>query len=213
MSEVFDGFGTDYETARASTGGGKPDGLLPGGYVLRIIGAKMNQTRSGKKKLDLAFDICEGIADGYYRQLHDYQLQFDKDAKWKGVFTLWWPDKNGDKELYERNLSAFKAAVTAINDSNQQPIDVQHKFTSDDFRGKLVGGVFGEVEWEFNGSYGWRTECRWLRSVDAIRSEQFGGIPKRKPHPSHQNATPPANAALGDISEFAEILSDSDIPF
>lgn len=172
---MINGYGQDY--AKAVVGGDKPAEPTPGGYVLRILGNELN-TYNGKQKLTLYFDIAEGEFQGYYTALREWESNFGA-AVHKGRFDIWIPDRNGDPEMFKSNMRSLKSACTAFNESNRQKIDPERNFDTDYFNGKLVGGIFGDVEWEYNGGRGMKTRCRWLRSVQTIRDQRFE-IPEPK---------------------------------
>lgn len=172
---MINGYGQDY--ANATIGGDKPADIVPGGYVLRILEHELNQYK-GKQKLTLYFDIAEGEFRGYYANLREWESQFGT-ASHRGRFDIWLPDKSGDQEMFKSNMRTLKAACTAFNESNQQKIDPERNFDTDYFNGKLVGGIFGDVEWEYQGNHGMKTRCRWLRSVQTIRDQKFE-IPEPK---------------------------------
>ena len=50
---------------------------------------------------------------------------------------------------------------------------IKFRFDEKKLKGKIVGAVFGEKEYEFNGNHGFFVTCRGFRTVDAIRSGKF----------------------------------------
>ena len=218
MSEFLSGFGNDYNEVEAYSGGSKPEALEPNGYVLRIIGCKTQTARTGATKLMFAFEIAEGEKKGYFKALHEYQKQFDTNAKWQGTYDFFYPTKgNGSPEdikKYKKSLAMLKSVVTAINESNPHsaPIDVTKQFTVDAFKGKLVGGIFGLVEWNYNGKSGMKARCRWFTDVAKVRSGDFT-IPDPKYSAGSQQSAPQNPLAGMNVSDFEEIISDGDVPF
>lgn len=224
-NENFEGFGADfandYTNAQDYVPGEKPGALPPGAYVLEIKTAHMESTQSGKRYLALYFDIAEGECEGYYQAVWEYEKKYDKPeegkkAKWKGVFKIWMPNKADGEDKYKSSMSRFKGAITAINNSNptKPPINPAVSFGSADFMKKLVGGAFGEKEWEYEGRTGWKTECRWLADADKVREGKVNTpekLPlKDKPAPA---ANSNSNNGDGDLSDYAEIISDGGLPF
>ena len=209
-------FANDYANADTIAPGEKPGALPPGAYVLEIKTAHMEQTRNDKKYLALYFDIAEGECAGYYQAMWEYEKKFDnpekgKKAKWRGVFKIWMPCKDDGGEKYNSSMSRFKGCITAINTSNQTkpPINPAVSFGSADFIGKLVGGAFGEKEWEYDGRTGWKTECRWLADVEKVRDNKVK-TPERLPLKDK-----PTTVESTNTDSFAEYeqLSDGDMPF
>lgn len=212
----FECFGADYDDAKAIAYGDKPGTLPAGAYVLKIKNAKMRDTKNGNRYLALLFDIAEGECEGYYRALFDYEKKFDsveedKKAKWKGIFRIWMPNKEDDVERYKSSMSRLKAAITAINNSNQTkpPINPAKGWGEEDFKDKLVGGAFGEVEWEYLGRTGWKTECRWLADIEKVREDKVN-TPEKKPLKNKPQNIEEEN---DDLSGYKDIISEDDLPF
>jgi hypothetical protein len=216
----FEGFGADfakdYDDAKAIAYGDKPGALPAGTYILEIKNAKMRDTQNGKRYLALLFDIAEGECEGYYHALFEYEKKFDsaeedKKAKWKGIFKIWMPDKADGEEKYKSAMSRLKAAITAINTSNQTkpPITPANGWGEEDFKGKLVGGAFGEKEWEYLGRTGWKTECRWLADIEKVREGKVN-TPEKLPLKSKPETKKEDNE---DLSGYSDIISENDLPF
>ena len=70
-------------------------------------------------------------------------------------------------------------------------------------KGKLVGVLFRNREWEMNGNTGWTTECCALTDVDDIRQGKY-----RQPKDKPLKVTSAAE------NSFAQINEDSgELPF
>ena len=69
---------------------------------------------------------------------------------------------------------------------------------------KLVGVLFRNKEWEYNGQTGWTTECCGLTDVESIRTDKYR-TPKDKPLKN--------NFTISD--GFADLTNsdDSDLPW
>lgn len=215
MSEFINGFGEDVNKVPSYSGGNKPQSLKAGGYILQIRGAKIQPIPTGSAKLVFAFDIMEGDQKDYFQHLYEYKKQFNQNVKWAGTFDCFIPEKgNGSEEAvqkYQRSLQKLKATVTAINDSNPHsaPIDISKSFSLDEFRGKVVGGVFGDKEWSFAGKTGMKAECRWFISASRIHSGDFTiPDPQLLPNSPQQAYSSPSQSA-----DFGNVISDGDVPF
>lgn len=219
MAEFLEGI-KGYNEVEVTEPGSKPKEIAPGAYVLKIAGAKLERYSADKVAIKLRFDIEEGEFKDYYKALYDYNKsgQFADQAKWKGTFSIWYPTSNSDPEKYKREVSSFKRAITAINDSNKgKKIDPENGINLDEFKGKAVGGAFGLVDWEYEGKEGTRCECRWLVSVERVKAGDVetpkhkglkGAAPKQT---ATQNSE--AAASAGSVADFEDILSDDDPPF
>lgn len=216
MAEFLEGI-EDFDEVEVQEHAEKPAEPVPGGYILKIIGAKLERySNSNSVAIKIAFDIDEGDYKGYYKKLNDYNKSFDEKAKWKGTFNVWYPNKADEPDLYNKSMQNFKRAITAINDSNPTKIDVTKKFSMDAFKGKKVGAAFGLSDWEYYGKTGTKCECRWFASVDRVKSGEMP-IPK---HKGLKGAAPITQTAADDTAntdsvfgDFEEILSDGEVPF
>jgi hypothetical protein len=71
-------------------------------------------------------------------------------------------------------------------------------------KGKMVGVLFRNFEWEMNDNTGWSTECCTFTTVDDIRQGKFK-MPKDKPLKNKP-------ATTTNTADFTEI-TDDDLPF
>lgn len=142
-----------------------------GGYILKIMDAR-ELTYSWGSVLKIDFDIAEGDQKGFYQK--DYDSQNQEDKKWKGSFRLNVPKDDGS-EQDAWTKSKFKTVLEeAIEASNPG-----YKWDWDEtkLKGKLVGGIFNNKEWEMNNDSGYKsgffTNCKSLVSVEKIRKNDF----------------------------------------
>ncbi len=174
--------------------------LPVGGYVLKILKTKI-ETYSWGQVLVLMIDVAEGQHAGFYQKNYNGQQQ---DKKWKGKYRINLP-KNDGSEQDEWSIRKLKSAMTAVEKSNE---GYKWDWNENSLIGKLVGGLFGNKEYEYNGKRGFYTDCRAFCSVEKIRSGEFE-IPKDKllndgKSTSADNMEPP---------EGFRAVSDEDIPF
>lgn len=198
--------------------------LEPGGYQLRIIGAKVEQYENCEI-LKVAFDIVnhETYA-GFYKQRFESAKAQKPDAKWPGVFDVFIPKDDGT-EADGYTKTAFKRFTTSVERSNE---GYTWNWNEASLKGKLFGGVFGREEFKTTeGTYKFTVKCRFPRSIDSIISGNFT-IPEDKLHKDHKQAQQPlggmpqqfippqGDSILADAASdnnFEEILSESDLPF
>lgn len=187
-----------YESARVITRGGER--LPAGGYVLVIKNAE-EISFDGGRKLRLSVDIAEGEHKGFYAE--NYRSQQAEDKKWKGYYDAFVPKEDGsEKDAW--TASAFKSAIIAIEESN----DGYHwDWDEKKLKGKIVGGVFGNKEYEVNGNRGFYTDCRYLISADDIRAGKFT-LPKDKLLRGAATQTAFRKEDFIDIT-----IEDDDLPF
>lgn len=142
-----------------------------GGYVLKIVNAEeVTYSWGGVLKIDI--DIAEGEQKGFYQK--DFNLQTQEDKKWKGSFRLNLPKDDGsESDSWTKNK--FKTIIEqAIEPSNGA---YRWDWDETKLKGKLVGGVFNNKEWEMDGDTGYKTgfftNCKTLVSVESIKDQSF----------------------------------------
>lgn len=136
--------------------------LPPGGYVLEILDAEEVHYSWGDA-LKLSFDIAEGERKDFYKQ--NYLAQ-QETKKWKGTRSLTIPADDAD----DGKKDYFANQMACIEASNPGFV---FDFDENALKGKLVGAVFGEKEYAFNGKHGFFVTCRGFRTADAIREGKF----------------------------------------
>ena len=203
---------TGYKEATA-TNFNAPDRLPVGGYVLKILDVKEENYNWGDVII-LRFDIAEGEQAEYFQK--QYDAMPDEYKKWKGTHRINVPSPKGsseeDQKKYKRALGFFKAQIEAINQSNNMSIDCSYEWDVKVLRGKYVGAVFGNKEWEYGGRTGWFTNCDHLVSVQDIREEKFT-IPKDKPLKNKPAENTLPGPAVGGLDDFEELDGGQPVPF
>lgn len=184
--------------------------LPAGGYVLRVLDVREENYTWGDV-IVLRFDIAEGEQTGFFKR--QYDAMSDEYKKWKGTHRINIPtpksNSEDDMKRYNRSLGFFKAQIEAINKSNTINIDCSKEWDISTMKNKLVGAVFGNKEWEYDGKTGWYTACDHLVAVADIREGNFT-IPKDKPLKNSSGT----QASSGDIySDFDESVGEQAVPF
>ena len=144
-----------------------------GAYVCKVKRAAVQANEFGEQ-LCIVFDIVEGEFSGFYND--DFKNNNSENKKWKGVLRLFVPKDDGS-EKDEWTKRSFKGMVTAFEKSNPG-----YKWNWDEasLTGKLIGILFRNEEWEYDGKTGWTVRPFRAISVDSVRSEDFT-LPKDKP--------------------------------
>ena len=177
----------------------KKETLPKGGYVAKIVNAK-EMVYDWGRQLVIGFDILEGEYKGFFQK--DFAQNPNEDKKWRGTFRLRVPNDDGsEQDNWAKN--SFGHATLAIEDSNP---GYHWDWNEAGLKGKIVGVLFRNREWEFNGNTGWTTECCAFCPVDEIHSGKFK-MPKDKP----LKASVQKEAAASD--GFEEIQGLDDLPF
>lgn len=171
--------------------------LLPaGGYVAKILNAEEVSYDWGNVLL-ISFDILEGQYKDFFAT--DYHNQDREDKKWRGTFRLNVPKDDGsEKDGWTKRT--FGNSIWSVEASNP---GYHWDWNEATLKGKIVGVLFRNREWEMNGNTGWTTECCALTSVDDIRQGKFRQ-PKDKPLKS--------NNMTGSVN-FENVDTSGELPF
>ena len=141
--------------------------LPRGGYVLKIMGAEVCESKIGQY-IKISCDVAEGEYRDFFA--NDYRNQQLEDKKWHCNYLLNVPNDDGsEKDGWTKRR--FKTVTEALEDSNPN-----YHFDWDEkkFKGKLIGGLFNEREYQKNdGSVGRVTNLAQLCTVEKIRSGKF----------------------------------------
>lgn len=192
-----------YSEAKATTFGDIPK-LEPGGYVLKILNVKEEQTAWGTTRIALQFDVEEGENKGIFQKIYDATPDEWENKKWKGSHRINVPQDKGDGK-YPKALGFFKSQIEAFEKSNNGLfINCNSDWDVSVLKGKLVGAVFNEKEWEMNGNTGFFTQCKRLVPAEIIRSGNFT-IPK----PDMLDKSSSSGEATSDFVE----IEDDGVPF
>lgn len=175
--------------------------LPAGGYVARISNAKIENYSWGDVVV-IAFDIAEGEYTGFFRK--QFENNQNEDKKWKGTYRLTVPDESS--QYFESNQRTFNNFIYALEDSNS---GYHYDCDESKFKGKLLGVIYRNKEWEWEGKSGWTTECGSVTDVQSIREKTFRPL-KDKPLNNHPSDIPVNN---NQSSNLNNMLLDDDLPF
>lgn len=182
--------------------------------MLKILNVKVEPTDWGSR-LAIQFDIAEGEFKGFFDKLYKATPDEWENKKWKGSMRLSIPHNTGDETKFKKSLGYFKSQIQAFENSNANlHIDCERDWDENVLKGKIVGALFNEKEWEKDGKTGWFTQCKRFVPANDIRSGNFT-IPKReelknKPSTASNDSFDP-NA---NLSDFVEInVGDDAVPF
>lgn len=177
-----------------------------GAYVCKVRKAVLQATDYGEQ-LCVLFDIIEGDFRDYFKK--DFDGNTNANKKWKGVLRQWLPKDDGS-EKDEWTKSAFKGMVTAFEKSNP---GYQFDWNEASLAGKVIGILFRNEEWEYDGKTGWAVRPFRAISTDSVRSNDFR-LPKDKPLKNKTNNyyNDPLPFGNDSNSQWAEV-EDDDCPF
>lgn len=184
-----------YNDVKAEKPSGGRETLPAGGYVCQILSARVESGDWGDT-LVVAHDVCEGDYNGIFKR--DYDNNTMENKKWRGTFRLKLPKDDGSEQdgWKKRSLGNFIWAVEQSNPGYSWSWDEKT------LKGKKVGLLYRNKEWEYNGRSGWTTEAAGSESIDNIRNGKFR-IPKDRPLPEK-----PAAPVFTD-----DVEGDGELPF
>lgn len=175
---------------------GTREKLPAGGYIAKILNAEVVDYSWGSVLL-ISFDIAEGEHKDFFKT--DYKNQDSEDKKWRGTYRLRIPlDDGSEQDGWTKRT--FGNAIWAVEDSNR---GFHWDWDEAMLKGKFVGVLYRNREWEMNGNTGWTTECCALAGVDDIHQGNFK-MPKDKPlkEKSSSSAFTPVDEENGDDLPF-----------
>lgn len=184
----------DFKAER--TGGSKREILPAGGYVCNILSVK-EETMSWGSRLVLAIDVAEGEYKGFFKK--DFDSNDREDKKWRGIYRVNIPNDDGtDQDNWTKRK--FGNFIWSVQESNP---GYTWDWNEKSLKGKKIGVIYRNREWEMNGRTGWTTEAGGSASIDEIRSGKFRLLKDRplKNRPTEQ-------------TDSAEIVDSEDmLPF
>lgn len=127
-----------------------------GGHHAKIVSVKEQKSKTNRDMVVVALDFASNDKQaGYFKDLYDKDNRQDKKWPFNAVHYIVTEDNDGK---CSRN---FKGFITAFEDSNNTNVLWNDKFC-EQFKGKKIGVVYGEVEEEYNGEVKTRRRIRWF---------------------------------------------------
>lgn len=176
--------------------------LPKGGYVLKIMGAEVCENSKGQY-VKISCDVAEGEYKDFYA--NEYRNQQSEYKKWHCNYLLNVPADDGS-EQDGWTKRRFKTVIEALEESNNG-----YHFDWDEkkFKGKLIGGLFNEREYEKDGNVRRATNLAQLCTVEKIRSGNYK-IPADKLLSAGFTHSTPANDGFMNIPDD---ITDGELPF
>ena len=183
-----------FEAKKSSSGARE---ILPaGGYVCEIKSAKVEEYSGGLSTLILAIDVIEGQYAGFFKK--DFDQNTREDKKWRGTYRINLPKDDGS-EMDAWTKRTFGNFIWSVQESNPgYTWDWEEK----KLKGKKLGVIYRNREWEMSGNTGWTTEAAGSASVEEIRAGSFRML-KDKPLKNR-----PAQVAEPEVVD-----NEDDLPF
>lgn len=164
-----------YDEAQAITG--EYEKLEAGGYICKIVSAKEEKSKSGKRMLVLALDILEGDKKDFFRNRFNENTNPDKK----------WPAGAIYRQMLEGEKAAgfLKGLMTSLEASNE---GFKWNWDEEKLADLKCGAIFGEEEYEkMDGSVGTTIKVKFIRTIKAIQDGNFK-VPELKKLPEKGEA-------------------------
>lgn len=177
--------------------------LPPGGYVCKIVNAEIAYSKAGKPMLILYLEIFEGEFKGYFADATKRTKAFNPNRRWDsgGIFR---------QNIFNKddNISPFfkYLFMTFIRENPNVKVSFDN-FEADCFQDKLLGFVFAEEEYEYEGRKSVRVVPKIPKLVEDILSGNFK-VPELKRKPAQDTSYKKAADEFG-----GEKIPDDDSPF
>ena len=162
-----------YSDFRAERTGGAREILPAGGYVCSILSAK-EETFSWGSRLALAIDVAEGDYAGFFKR--DFDSNDREDKKWRGIYRVNIPKDDGS-EMDAWTKRSFGNFIYSVQESNP---GFSWDWDEKKLKGKKLGVLYRNREWEMDNRTGWTTEAAGSCTVEDIHNGKFR-LPKDKP--------------------------------
>ena len=172
---------------------GESNRLPVGGYVCVIKVAKETTSKSGKRMLEVRFDIAEGEFVNYYMDKYkNSKPKSDTEPiKWPGIYYIVLEGDYAD--------ARFKGFITCLEKSNP---NFKWNWDEATLSGLYFGGIFGEEEFKGDRGIGKTTKLRFVRDVDSIRVGDYQ-VPEPKLY----------EEAASPFTNFNSTDSTDELPF
>lgn len=169
-----------------------------GGYILKILDAKVEKSKNENDMLVLQYDIAAGEYKDYFHTQFKDKFASNPNAKWQGTKYL---------SLTEKAVSFFKKDMTMIERSNP---NFKWNWETKDLKGKLVGGIFRREEY-MNQDYESRFSVKlwYLTDIKTIKDKTFK-MPEDK---LLDDKISDVNKASDNAKNILDSFEDDELPF
>lgn len=191
MIKSYNGFKPERTSTRET--------LPVGGYVAKIMDASVIDYSWGSV-LKVDFDIAEGDYKNFFA--NDYRNNTNDDKKWRGSYRINIPDERN--QYFDSQRKSFNNFIACLEETNN---GFHWAWDETALKGKGIGVLFRNKEWEYNGSTGWTTECCAVTTAKDIREGNFK-MPKDKPLKAKETTS-----ATSFSNAFTDVDDDAELPF
>lgn len=134
-----------------------------GGHYLTIKQVVETKNKNNKDMIVVLFDFDKNdVQPGFFTK--EFKDDVRPDKKWPYLGTEY---INCEDQITGQCSKRLKSFITAYEKSNNCEAVWGDKFAAQ-FKNKKIGGVFGEVENEYNGKISMRHKLRWFCETSRV---------------------------------------------
>lgn len=179
--------------------GGSYTPPMLGGHKIVIKNVEETKSKAGRDMIKVYYDFAkDDVQPGFFTAEFKNDIRPNKQWPHGGTTYILSEDSEGN---CSKKLKGF---ITSFERSNKCDAVWGDKFAGQ-FKNKKIGGVFGEVENEYNGKVTMRHELRWFCDIDKVDGATI-------PDPVLLNKTT-TSAPKQDDDEWMNTDADGDIPW
>lgn len=179
-----------------------------GGHKMVIMSVEEKMSKTNKPMIVVYFDFAKGDQQaGYFMEAFKNDIRPEK--KWPNQATNYivTEDENGNCSR------SFKTFLTCVEHSNSgfetQWVDDFGK----QFKGKLIGGVFGQQKDYYNGREFDKRILRWFVSMDKVDEADIPDEMETQAYKNHAGGYPAGSTPAGDGFMNIPDGIDEELPF
>lgn len=179
-----------------------------GGHKLIIKQVTETTSKTGKPMIVVLFDFApDDKQPGYF--MEQFKNDIRPDKKWPNQATNYILTEDNDGNCNR----SFKTFMTCVEHSNKGFETKWGDNFGQQFKNKLIGGVFGPQMDFYNNKEIQKRVLRWFISVDRIADATVPEMSETQAYKNHKNGYPAGATPSGD--GFMNILDgvDEELPF
>lgn len=179
-----------------------------GGHKLIIKQVTETTSKNGKPMIVVLFDFApDDKQPGYF--MEQFKNDIRPDKKWPNQATNYILTEDSDGNCNR----SFKTFMTCVEHSNQGFATQWGDNFGQQFKNKLIGGVFGPQMDYYNDKELQKRVLRWFISVDRIADATVPELSETQTYKNHKNGYPAGATPSGDGFMNVPDGVDEELPF
>lgn len=179
-----------------------------GGHKLIIKQVTETTSKNGKPMIVVLFDFApDDKQPGYF--MEQFKNDIRPDKKWPNQATNYILTEDSDGNCNR----SFKTFMTCVEHSNQGFATQWGDNFGQQFKNKLIGGVFGPQKEYYNDKELQKRVLRWFISVDRIADATVPELSETQAYKNHKNGYPAGATPSGDGFMNVPDGVDEELPF